>query len=53
MPEKTKESTGSSNSTSADKTSEKPLIPNPEIDALDDKPWQKPGQDLSDYFNYG
>merc|ERR1711892_1364721 len=22
---------------------EKPLIPNPEIDSLDDKPWQKPG----------
>ena len=32
---------------------DKPLIPNPEIDSLDDKPWQKPGADLSDYFNYG
>lgn len=29
------------------------VIPNPEIDALVDKPWQKPGSDLSDYFNYG
>ncbi|CAG5108745.1 Oidioi.mRNA.OKI2018_I69.chr1.g3934.t1.cds [Oikopleura dioica] len=29
------------------------LIPNPEKDALTDKPWQKPGADLSDYFNYG
>lgn len=29
------------------------MIPNPEIDALTDKPWQKPGADLSDYFNYG
>jgi len=29
------------------------VIPNPEIDALLDKPWQKPGSDLSDYFNYG
>jgi len=29
------------------------LIPNPEIDSLTDKPWQKPGADLSDYFNYG
>ena len=32
---------------------DKPLIPNTEIDGLDDKPWQTPGADLSDYFNYG
>ncbi|CAK4641773.1 unnamed protein product [Aphanomyces euteiches] len=24
-----------------------------DIDALDDKPWRKPGVDISDYFNYG
>lgn len=22
-------------------------------DLLDDKPWRRPGADLSDYFNYG
>jgi hypothetical protein len=24
-----------------------------DMDALEDKPWRKPGADLSDYFNYG
>lgn len=30
-------------------------IPAPEfsIDSLDDKPWRKPGADITDYFNYG
>lgn len=23
------------------------------IDSLDDKPWRKPGADITDYFNYG
>lgn len=24
-----------------------------DIDALEDKPWRKPGVDITDYFNYG
>jgi hypothetical protein len=24
-----------------------------DLDKLDDKPWTKPGADLTDYFNYG
>jgi pre-mRNA 3'-end-processing factor FIP1 len=24
-----------------------------DIDMLEDKPWRKPGVDISDYFNYG
>merc|ERR1712131_136932 len=52
-PEKTKRTSESSDKPPPTSKSEKPLIPNPEIDALDDKPWQKPGADLSDYFNYG
>lgn len=30
-------------------------VPAPEfsIDSLDDKPWRKPGADITDYFNYG
>ena len=48
-----KKKTSESSDKPATKSNEKPLIPNPEIDALDDKPWQKPGADLSDYFNYG
>jgi len=23
------------------------------LDAIDDKPWRKPGADITDYFNYG
>lgn len=23
------------------------------IDSLDEKPWRKPGADITDYFNYG
>lgn len=23
------------------------------LDALEDKPWRKPGADITDYFNYG
>merc|ERR1712168_549828 len=52
-PEKKSRLTSESSDKQPTSKSEKPLIPNPEIDALDDKPWQKPGADLSDYFNYG
>lgn len=24
-----------------------------DLDALEDKPWRKPGADITDYFNYG
>lgn len=24
-----------------------------DIDSLDDKPWRRPGADITDYFNYG
>ena len=24
-----------------------------DLDSLDDKPWRKPGADITDYFNYG
>ena len=24
-----------------------------DLDSLDDKPWKKPGADITDYFNYG
>lgn len=23
------------------------------LDSLEDKPWRKPGADITDYFNYG
>ena len=29
------------------------LIPALDLESLDDKPWRKPGADITDYFNYG
>lgn len=36
--------------TSIDKSSLKKI---PDLDSIEDKPWTKPGVDISDYFNYG